>query len=205
MSGGANSGAQQSGSEIGGIPGQSENIPLTQEEIEKTVVSYGESVANGMTPEQVSSFKKYTGVSYANINAVLRGIVGEFDPGNLENAINLHSVLEKSELPCDCTVYRGVSAKALGEMANWPDDKLVGKVFWDAGFMSTSLDRNSAFDGDLLLEIHAPKGAHGTYVGHVSTAKHYEKEVLFDIDSNMVIDSVRRDEMGRRVITVRMI
>lgn len=71
--------------------------------------------------------------------------------------------------------------------------------------MSTSLDASSAFDGDLILEIHAPIGAHGLYVGYVSSAGHYEEEVLFDVNQNMRIDSVSRDELGRRLLKVTII
>lgn len=85
-----------------------------------------------------------------------------------------------------------------------PDSMLVGKTFTDYGFMSTSLDRNSAFGGDMLLEIDAPKGSHGAYVGDISSAGHYESEVLFDARQQMRITGVRRDENGRRIVSVRI-
>lgn len=67
-----------------------------------------------------------------------------------------------------------------------PDNMLVGKVFTDYGFMSTSLDRNSVLGNkDMLLEIDVPKGAHGAYVGYISSAGHYESEVLFDAVQRM--------------------
>lgn len=158
-----------------------------------------------MSAEQREAFHKYTGTAYANINATLRGLEKSFDIGNKENAQNLHSVLKESALPCESTVYRGVSSKALGSLRKLPDESLKGKVFFDKGFLSTSLDPSSAFDGDLILEIHAPVGAHGLYVGHISSAGHYEEEVLFDINQNMRIDDVSRDEIGRRLLKVTII
>ena len=70
--------------------------------------------------------------------------------------------------------------------------------------MSTSLDPRDAFQKEILLEIEVPKGAPGVYVGDISAAGHYESEVLFDKDLDMVIISVRRDENGRRIIRTRM-
>lgn len=169
------------------------------------IKQHGAESTSRITFDEKESLRKYTANSYANINAALRGIDPSFDEGNYENAKNIHSVLQRTQLPCDCTVYRGVSANALGVLKELPDSQLRGKVFTDKGFLSTSLSRNSAFDGDLILEIHAPGGSNGMYVGYVSSAKHYEEEVLFDVNQNMRIDNVRRDELGRRVIEATII
>lgn len=158
-----------------------------------------------MSIEEREAFRKYTGSAYANINATLRGIEKAFDIGNKKNAQNLHSVLRDAYLPCECTLYRGVSSKALGGLKKLSDDELTGKVFFDKGFLSTSLESSSAFGGDMILEIHAPKGSHGLYVGHISSAGHYEEEVLFDINQNMRIDYASRDEFGRRLLKVTVI
>lgn len=56
------------------------------------------------------------------------------------------------------------------------DSILTGKIISDAGFMSTSLDRGSAFGGDLLLEIDVPQGSKGAYVGDIASAGHIMKE-----------------------------
>lgn len=179
--------------------------PLSVEQKKELIKSAGAETVSNITVAQRDAFHKYTGTAYANINATLRGIEKSFDFGNKENAQNLHSVLKSASLPCESTVYRGVSSKALGTLRRLPDDKLQGKVFFDKGFLSTSLDASSAFDGDLILEIHAPIGAHGLYVGYVSSAGHYEEEVLFDVNQNMRIDSVSRDELGRRLLKVTII
>lgn len=71
--------------------------------------------------------------------------------------------------------------------------------------MSTSLESSSAFGGDVLLEIHAPAGSHGLYVGYVSSAGHYEEEVLFDMNQSMRIDSVTHDNFGRKLLKVTII
>lgn len=164
----------------------------------------GKEWTESLSKESKAAIHSYTGTAYSNINAVLRGIEKQFDLGNRECAINIHQALSGASLPADCTVYRGVSSKALGMLRMLPDSVLVGKTFTDHGFMSTSLDRNSAFGGDMLLEVDVPKGAHGAYVGDISSAGHYESEVLFDAGQQMRITGVRRDENGRRIVSVRI-
>ena len=140
-----------------------------------------------------------------NINAVLRGIEKDMHPDNMESAKILHRKLKQAKLPQDCVVYRGTSDKALGMARLLPDKMLEGKIFMDEGFMSTSLSREEAFAGDVLLEIEAPKGSPGVYVGYCSSVGHCESEVLFDAGQTMRIKSVQRDKRGRRVIRVVII
>lgn len=169
------------------------------------VLDSGKEWSQSLSPAGKEAVKGYTGTAYANINATLRGIEKQFEPGNYERAISLHESLQSASIPADCTVYRGVSSKALGALRVLPDSILVGKVISDKGFMSTSIDRNTAFSGDTLLVIEAPKGSHGAYVGDISSAGHYESEVLFDAGSKMHIKGVSRDGYGRRVISVALL
>ena len=168
------------------------------------VKACGKEWAESLSTEHKAAIHSYTGTAYSNINATMRGIEKQFDPGNHECAINIHQALSGASIPADCTVYRGVSSKALGMLRMLPDNMLVGKTFTEHGFMSTSLDRNTAFGGDMLLEIDVPKGVHGAYVGNISAAGHYESEVLFDAEQPMRITGVRRDENGRRIVSVRI-
>ena len=168
------------------------------------VKACGKEWAESLSTEHKAAIHSYTGTAYSNINATMRGLEKQFDPGNHECAINIHQALSGASIPADCTVYRGVSSKALGMQRMLPDNMLVGKTFTDHGFMSTSLERNSAFGGDMLLEVDVPKGSHGAYVGDISAAGHYESEVLFDAGQQMRITGVRRDENGRRIVSVRI-
>ncbi|MBR5265967.1 MAG: hypothetical protein IKV63_05085 [Clostridia bacterium] len=180
---------------------------------EQSVRSYGKEWSGSLSQTERNSVYEYTTEKecnskgekvYENINNVLRGITREVAPGNLEHARNIHKALERASIPEDCVVYRGASDKALGACRFLPDSMLVGRTISEDGFMSTSLDRTSAFSGDILLEIEVPKGAAGAYVGNVSAAGHYESEVLFDKDQVMIIKSVVRDEHNRRIIRVQM-
>ena len=166
--------------------------------------NYGKEWSSGLSAEDKRSVYEYTGMAYGNINRVLRGLEDSFDPGNLENARNIHRVLSQAEIPEDCVVYRGASESALGIARVLPDRLLVGRTITDDGFMSTSLDRGSAFSGKVLFEIDVPKGAAGAYVGDISAAGQYEREVLFDKDQILIITNVTRDEDGRRIIKAKM-
>ena len=149
--------------------------------------------------------RSYTGnETYKNINGVLRGRADSFDPGNLEIARDLHDALSRASLSADCVVYRGASEAALGPFQNLPNEMLLNGVIADKGFMSTSLERGSAFEDEVLLEILAPKGSHGAYVGHISSAGHYEKEVLFDAGQRMRILEAFWADDGRRIVRVEI-
>lgn len=169
------------------------------------IMQNGEQWAKNLTPEEKEAFRQYTGTAYSNINRVLRGTEKEMSPRNREYAKTLHRKLKQAQLPQDCIVYRGTSDKALGMVRHLPDKMLEGRIFMDEGFMSTSLSREEAFAGDVLLEIEAPKGSKGMYVGYCSSVGHCESEVLFDAGQTMRIKSVQRDKHGRRIIRVVII
>ena len=172
--------------------------------VHELIENAGNKWSGSLPASQREAIHAYTGSAYANINSVLRGLSDRFSEGNYERAVEIHKALLSSPLPADCIVYRGVSSQALGKLKGLPDEALVGKVFRDKGFMSTSLNRGDAFGGDVLLEIEAPRGTPAAYVGHISQAGHYESEVLFDVNRIMKITSARRDMNGRRIIRVRI-
>ena len=169
-----------------------------------SVMSAGADWANSLSDTEKEAVNAYTNTAYSNINQNLRGISNSWDPGNLDRAKALHSALGRSSLPCDCTVYRGASSAVLGNYKNLSNEELKGKILKDNGFMSTSLDRDRAFEGDILLEIDVPKGSKGAYVGNVGHYGHIESEVLFDCNSMMVINDVQNIN-GKRVIKASMI
>ena len=170
-----------------------------------TVKQVGQQWSNGLHREQKSAVWAYTGSAYSDINATLRGLTNGFlSEDNRNCALQIHSALDKSRIPCDCVVYRGMSAAALGSLEKLTDRELVGKVYTDNGFMSTSLSCEDAFRGAVLLEIAVPKGAKGAYVGYISHHGHSESEVLFDMGQYLQIQEVKRDRYGKRIICARM-
>ena len=170
----------------------------------ETIKAAGEQWANSLSKEQYAALSAYTGSAYVNINETLRGISLSFQDGYKEKAILIHQALSACSLPESCTVYRGASNVALGALQNVPDHQLVGSFFSDNGFMSTSLNSEDSFGGDIKLVISVPAGAKGAYVGYLSQLGHSESEVLFDMGSVMQITKVDRDKNGQRVIYAQM-
>ena len=170
-----------------------------------TVKLAGKEWSDNLSLSERSAIRDYTGTSYVNINAVLRGLESDFDVGNHERASLIHSALSQSSIPQSCTVYRGASLSSLGNYANTSDEELIGNIISDDGFMSTSLNREDAFGGEVRYEISVPEGANGAYVGYLSHAQHYESEVLFDYGQMLQITDVRRDMFGNRTIVARML
>lgn len=165
----------------------------------------GKAWSEGLSNEEKSAIRDYTGTSYLNINAVLRGVENDFSQGNHERAVHIHQALQRSCIPYECTVYRGASLSALGDFQSLSDEQLVGNILIDRGFMSTSLNSGDAFGGDIRLEITVPQGAQGAYVGYLSQCGHYESEVLFDRRQRMEITNVYRDNFGNRTICARLL
>lgn len=168
-----------------------------------SVKEAGRQWTQGLSKEQYAALSMYTGAAYANINGALRGL-DTFQPGYRELAVQIHGALSGSCIPQNCTVYRGASGAALGALRNLPDDQLVGAFFSDDGFMSTSLNSEDAFGGEIKLVISVPAGAKGAYVGYLSQLGHSESEVLFDMGQVLQITKAERDSNGRRVIHARM-
>ena len=201
--------AADAGSTAGASSGASAGpriiIPAEQVDYSLAIKEQGKTWAVQLPQAQKEAIWDYTGIYYENINATMRGKCKSFDPGNRERSVQLHQALSQCRLEHPCTVYRGVGSDALGKLEKLPDEKLVGRLLKDAAFMSTSLNRKDAFQGAVLFEISVPQGARGAYVGHLSQAKHYESEVLFDCERSLKITGVRRDPDGRRIITAKMV
>lgn len=171
----------------------------------------GRQFLQTLTADQRQAIFDYTterpGVpTYRNINNALRHPwTHHFAPGNKERAKNMHTALSQASIPCSCTVYRGTSRDFLGKYKGLPDEKLVGKILPERGFLSTSLNREDSFGGSLKLVIDVPKGASGAYIGSLSSAGDAESEVLFDCGQIMRVERVERDQFGQRVLYVRLL
>lgn len=164
----------------------------------------GREWTESLSEEERCAVRAYTGSAYENINGVLRGKIASFAPGNEERAFQLHQALSRARLPQECVVYRGASAEALGAYKDLADQELIGKRIYDDGFMSTSLNKEDSFGGEVKLCITAPKGSNGAYVGYAGSYGHQESEVLFCDGQIMKVTGVTRDMSGRRIIHARI-
>jgi len=143
---------------------------------------------NQLSQKQTQAIVDYSGNDcYNNINDSLRGL----DTPTSENAKIIESMrdtLGNSSLPDDMTLYRGTGRAELGDLKNLTPDELVGKSFYQDGFMSTSPDPNVAkgFTRDVFVKIEAPSGSHGLDITNISRCP-WEKEILFDVGQELLI------------------
>lgn len=142
----------------------------------------------------------YQGSGYVTMNNTLRGHpdyrpedMGEHTATNIRA---LDGLMQRAALSEDAMVYRGVTAKAVGELRE-------GRVFSERGFMSTTTNgaiaksfQTGSGDDNLLLVIHLPKGSKA--VSMISDKKpgsfdHEEKEILVARDGMFKINRIDKD------------
>lgn len=140
--------------------------------------------------EQVVS--DYCGDEYYDLNAYLRHI-GDWKSLNSDYmdkfVKNLDSAIDKFELTDNITVFRGVDKNAI---SNLDLKRLVGEIYEDKGYMSTSPIRpNIVEDRPVLFEIQVPLGkGKGAYVNSLSGFKDEEYEFLLKWGTKCVVTSV---------------
>lgn len=87
-------------------------------------------------------------------------------------------------------MYRHCGRDAFGNLGDVENpEMLIGKVFTDKGFMSTSVvnkDGSSSGKREFMMKITVPEGVKGAYVNEISTYKD-EYEFLFDKGTSIVI------------------
>jgi hypothetical protein len=140
-----------------------------------------------MTTDETKSLRAYADTSFSErINPELRG-GKSISAGDQAKMTSLDSALAKAEpLSSDTRVYRGLSSV--------PDSWRVGSVVKDAGYMSTTVDRDTAlrnFGGQILMDIRAPAGMQAGYMNDVLSAKHSnESELLFPRGTSVKITNI---------------
>ena len=178
-----------------------------------------------LTFREKRAIATYTGSDYSSINNALRGIEKKTDSWKEKYSKcveNISNALQKSEAPMDMLVYRGSGTECLKNMMdketyntllNTRDNNkktellqknIVGSILQDEGFMSTSVNKNSAFSGDLRLEIKIDKGTKGG--GFVKSISAYtnEEEYLLDKGTHLLIEGVRTGEKGEVIIEAKV-
>lgn len=143
------------------------------------------SLGPDLSSAQVSAIKKYTGSGYYEINTYLR--TGSVPYGGSAPTRTV-SALDKSmrEMPFDVTVIRNMSLQGL---QGQDPTTLVGAVFSDKGFVSTTIKQSGVFGGDVQLVIDVPKGARARYVQNISQHK-AEQELLLARDTKIQVTEV---------------
>jgi hypothetical protein len=147
-----------------------------------------------LTDAEREALKTYTGSSYSMVN---RGLRGDLPPDGLQARYeqiirDLDSAFAKSRLPDPVVVHRGLGktfAEHLGADVDKPEtmEALVGKVFTEQGFMSSSVGRNATFNGKVYLMIRVPRGYEAVNVMPISVFDDEEREVVVRRDARYVV------------------
>lgn len=167
-----------------------------------------------LTDDELASVINYTTTSYRDINDQLR--LGGDDEAVQQEIDNVSSAVQKSYIPSDMILHRGVGPEVLGKLMNFDGsgmnrkqlnqhllqhrDSLIGRVIQDKGFSSTSIDsevarRFARKNNGAQLQIHAKKGSKGAYLDPISEAIG-EREVLLNKGQKFRIDSIDENKLN---------
>jgi SPP1 gp7 family putative phage head morphogenesis protein len=163
----------------------------------KEIRKYGEEISIDwrmkLKQEERKSIREYTRNGYSMLNRSLRGNLYEDDlPAEVEKSKQLiapiDSALEKSKLPDNIRVYRGVN----DIFDNVDLESLVGTIYKDNGFVSTSFSDKTSFKSkEYQFEINIPANSKGAYLGSLSAYDdRNELEVLLPRGSRFEIDAI---------------
>ena len=106
----------------------------------------------------------------------------------------LRNALNKAKTKKNMITYRGISSSYINEIM---DNLKIGDSIVDAGFISSSTDKNVARgfanENGYIMEILIPAGSHATSVDHIST-NNGEEEVLIENNSTFEICEVNHEQ-----------
>jgi hypothetical protein len=175
-------------------------------EVDNAMHDYYYSTFSKLSTAEVSAISDYQGSDFTSIN---RALAGKEKPTPLtEKRIkNITAAIDKSFIPADTPVYRGIKA-SLEQITGFSDPAMaVGKVFEHKGFVSCT--RSDAISerfskgqnkGSTLLKFVVPAGANGVVM---SGQTNYEKELLLQKNSTFLIEKVEMTKTGRPIVHVK--
>ena len=145
-----------------------------------------------LSDDEKQAVSYYCSDGYYDVNAYFRQVAGsEYIDADAMKAFaaDLDSAISKFELKDNITVYRGIDSDALKELDL---DNLIGSIYEDKGYMSTSPIHVDIVDRrDALLEIQIPSGqGRGAYVNSLSGFKDDEYEFLVKRGTRCEVTSV---------------
>lgn len=145
-----------------------------------------------LSDDEKQAVSYYCSDGYYDVNAYFRQVAGsEYIDADAMKAFaaDLDSAISKFELKDNITVYRGIDSDALKELDL---DNLIGSIYEDKGYMSTSPIHADIVDRkDALLEIQIPSGqGRGAYVNSLSGFKDDEYEFLVKRGTRCEVTSV---------------
>ena len=144
------------------------------------------ALKSNATPYELTTIKNYSGYAASNLNPALRG-GKSLNASHAKMTEALDSAIQKSELPHDVTVYRGLSSAA-SKMAFFATP---GSVFSDKAYASTTVDKavgKRIGEGGVLLEIKLRKGTKALPIDGLSRYPE-ERELLLPRNTSYKIKS----------------
>lgn len=151
--------------------------------------------------EENNSLREYKTSLFKGVNKFLRGQTDKPSKDTEKIIAGLDKVMEKSTLPSDTTVFRGVRGLDLNNFK-------PGSSFEEKAYSSTSLDPNTANNfmdhGDYMMKIDLPKGSKGALVPSTTDSagnKSSEFEVLLPRNQKYKVKSI---DPKTKMITVEL-
>jgi SPP1 gp7 family putative phage head morphogenesis protein len=157
--------------------------------------------ASQLPKDDLKIIDSYSQQAYSHINGYLRGGYDNPPDWVAGYADKLETILSKSKLSEDVSLYRGGSSKIFGDLTDIiksDPTRAIGTEITDKGFMSTSkqtdvaekfVGKPSGAGGNhIMLEIKAPKGYSGLELGKLSF--HSEDEVILKNGTKIKITGV---------------
>ena len=153
-----------------------------------------------LTPTERAYLDSYSGDEFLSLNRKLRS-----GDAKASSVAKLDSAIGKSTLTPGTKLYRGISKDALKQMVGGNTIE-AGQVLSDAGFLSTSTDRNIAgmnSIGGVVMEIEVGENQRGLDVGSISRNQH-EKEVILPRGAKLEVLGLRAPKKVGDPIIVRV-
>ena len=183
----------------------------------------GKQFVKDIPSNEYKALRYYTGSAYTSINNQLRR--GQ-DNGEEKTIELISKALKKFPAKEDIMLHRGTSKRALkglfatedefneaynkcrtgGADKDFLNEKFVGGVMIDEGFMSTSALTTGAFGKDIGMHIKIDKDSnYGAYINELSHFKDSEFEYLLDKNLAMEIYEAEVKNNGRLELYLRII
>lgn len=153
------------------------------------------------TVTQEDALVTYSGDSYVDMNTCLR-----FDENCTDEVEDDNASASAAMRPTtrNTTVFRGANLRALGANNVEQLEAMVGATVRDHGFTSTSIRPDSAFGGEVSMQIDVPEGTPAAYMEDI-TLNPGENELLLNSGTRFQIMAVNVDENGRANVHVRVV
>ena len=167
----------------------------------------GEAV-DALSDKETAAIQNYTGTWHTSINkAYGNGTEKNLSTQQKGTVKNLDKALSKTTLGQDMVLVRAIptihlmNAFGITGHDEMTKENLVGRVYGEKGFASTTLRTDDAISGvtsaqilkgSTILHINAPKDTHGLYVQSISSHTS-EQEVLLPRGMQYVITDFKKD------------